>query len=164
MRPNTGSEKTVLNPERGLTAVELLIVVGIIAIISTLAAPAVSRALAQARVAAIIADFRLVETAAEVYRAANNAWPAERNAGEVPPEMAEFLQDQIDWSAPFLYDWDNLIGPDGSPTQPESGIAVGFSVRTTDPVLLQLLQISWGGPPLGQAWGWGVTFVIEPLS
>ena len=65
---------------------------------------------------------------------------------------------------PFSTDWENLIGPDGSPTQPESGIAVGFSVRTTDPVLLQLLQISWGGPPLGQTWGWGVTFVIEPLS
>ncbi len=160
MRPNTG-RKMVLD-QRGLTAVELIIVVGIILVIAALAMPAISRALVQARVAAIIADFRVVEAAATDYYLENDAWPAEKAAGEAPPEMDEYLQNQFDWSSPFRYDWENLIGPDGQPTQEESGIAIGFAVRTTDPVLLQLLQNSWDGP-LYVVEGFGVTFTIEPL-
>ncbi len=161
MRPNTGSGKRVLN-QRGLTAVELIIVVGIILVVSALAMPAISRALVQARVASIIADFRVVEAAATDYYLENDRWPAERSQGEAPPEMVEYLQEQFDWSSPFVYDWENLIGANGQPTQPESGIAIGFAVRTTDAVVLQLLKNSWDGP-LYETQGFGVTFTIEPL-
>ena len=153
-----------LNSKRGVTVIELLIIVAIIGVISTISMPLLSRALTQARAVAIIGDFRAVRVSAEEYQSQRSAWPAERGRGEAPPELAEYLQDQIDWSSPIwgspvVYDWDNLIGQN----QAEAGVAVGFSVRQMDTVLRQAVIDSWDGP-LAQTWGDGVTFVIEPLA
>ena len=60
MRSNPGNGNMVLNPQRGLTVIELLIIVALIAALSTLSMPLLSRALTQARAVAIIGDFRAV--------------------------------------------------------------------------------------------------------
>jgi prepilin-type N-terminal cleavage/methylation domain-containing protein len=146
--------------EGGATLIELLIVVALIGILSNIAVPIYSRVRLQAQVDSILGAYRTVQTTATSYYLRTGEWPPEVAAGEVPPELVDALGGQIDWQEPFLFDWDNLIGPDGKSTQPESGVRVGFSVRTRDPILLQLIQDTGIGP-LAQTWGWGTTFVIE---
>ena len=160
---------TTINPhadrsgERGLTLIEILIVLGIIGVLSNIAVPAYRQAELNARVVDTVADFQAVRTAATDYYLQTSRWPDERSAGEVPPELAEALAGQLDWNGPAPYDWDNLLDEDGSPIQPESGVAIGFSVRSDDEVFLERIRNAMAGR-VGQTWGWGVTLIIEPVG
>lgn len=157
------TETDVASPrERGMSLIELLIVIGIIGSLAGIAVPVYVRLRLQVQAAAIIANFRSVQTVANNYYLRHSAWPAERDAGQEPPELHDFLPG-LDWQKPNLYDWDNLVGPNGEPTQPESGIQIGFSVRTRDERLIQLVRDSWKGD-LFQTWGWGLTFPIQEIA
>ncbi|MGI8908805.1 MAG: type II secretion system protein [Candidatus Sumerlaeaceae bacterium] len=66
---------------RAFTLIELLIVVGIIAILASIAAVNYSHATARSRVATVKNDFRLLAGAVEVYRVDNNAVPPAAGVG-----------------------------------------------------------------------------------
>ena len=147
----------------GFTLVELLVVLGLVGILANFAVPAYSRALAQAEAADVVGTFSAVRVAALDYNLRTGRWPAERGAGEMPPELSDALAGQVAWNGRAPLDWENLVGPDGEATQPESGVRIGLSVRTRDPQMLQLLQAS-GLATADPTWGWGVTFVIEAVG
>ena len=147
----------------GFTLVELLVVLGLVGILANFAVPAYSRALAQAEAADVVGTFSAVRVAALDYNLRTGRWPAERGAGEMPPELSDALAGQVAWNGRAPLDWENLVGPDGEATQPESGVRIGLSVRTRDPQMLQLLQAS-GLATADPTWGWGVTFVIEGVG
>lgn len=61
--------------KKGFTLIELLIVVAIIGILAAIAVPNFLNAQMRARVARVEADFKSLETALEMYRLDNNAYP-----------------------------------------------------------------------------------------
>jgi prepilin-type N-terminal cleavage/methylation domain-containing protein len=150
-----------LAPQRGFSMIETMIVLAILGILVNLAVPVYVESRLRAQAAAIAADYRVVQTAVSDYYLANQAWPQNVAAGIQPPELDEFLSDQIDWAAPaYTYDYDYFADVDGTPTQPESGVLVGFSVRNADDRLVSVLQATHNGL-LTETWGDGVTFVIQ---
>lgn len=61
--------------KKGFTLIELLIVVAIIGILAAIAVPNFLNAQMRARVARVEADFKSLETALEMYKLDNNAYP-----------------------------------------------------------------------------------------
>src|SRR5438876_4849212 len=69
---------------RAFSLVELLVVIGIIAVVISLLLPALTRAKLQAKSAACKSNMRQVSLALKVYAMDNNGWlfPTDRGAGE----------------------------------------------------------------------------------
>ena len=149
--------------ELGFTLVEMLIVLGMIGIFVNLSFPIYEHARKKAQVARIVSDFQTVQRTATEYFVKNGRWPAEAGAGTEPPELRTALTHSVRWDGRFPYDWDNLIGADNRSSQPESGVRVGFSVRTRDEEVLRLIRDS-SVAPFAETWGWGITFVIEGVN
>lgn len=146
--------------EHGFSLVELLIVVGAIGILVNLSFPVFEHARKKAQVARIVSDFQTVRRMATDYFIKNGRWPAEAGEGIEPPELQTALARAVRWDGRFPYDWDNLVGADNQSSQPESGVRVGFSVRTHDEEVLRMIRDS-PVAPFAETWGSGITFVIE---
>jgi prepilin-type N-terminal cleavage/methylation domain-containing protein len=80
---------------RGFTLVELVIVVLVVAIILTAAAPRVLEISRGAATAAEIASLHAAENAIYQYQNLNSAWPEDCPAGEFPPELTGYLNDSF---------------------------------------------------------------------
>jgi len=148
-------------PQAGFSMIETMIVIGIIGILVNLAVPIYSESRLRAQVASIVGDYQAVRAAVSDYYLTNQEWPADADPGQIPPELVEYLGDRVNWSSPYIYDYDYFADSAGNPTQPEAGVLVGFSVRDADPRLVALLQAARPGP-LTETWGNGVTFIIQP--
>jgi prepilin-type N-terminal cleavage/methylation domain-containing protein len=149
--------------EHGFTLVELLIVLSVVGILANLSVPVYEHARKKAQVARILGDFQAVRRASTEYFIKNSSWPAEAGAGTEPPELQAALARSVTWDGRYAYDWENLIGPDNQSLQPESGVRVGFSIRTRDEEILQLIRDSQVAP-VAETWGWGITLVIEGVN
>lgn len=147
----------------GFSLIEVMLVVAIIGILVNLAVPVYSEARLRAEAAAVVGDARAVATAVGDYYLSTRTWPEDASVGEAPPELASFLGDQIDWSVPHEYDYDYFADADGDPTQAESGVLVGFSLRNADPRLVAIIQAAEPGP-ITQTWGNGVTFIVQSVD
>ena len=164
MTHRQSTPKSCTDPrQHGFSMIETMIVVAIIGILVNLAVPVYSEARLRAQLAAIIADARIVETAVADYYLTNREWPPSVAAGIAPPELEDYLSDGVNWSSPYLYDYDYFADADGNPTQPDGGVLVGFSVRTTDTRLLAMIEASEVGRTT-QTWGNGVTFVLQSVD
>lgn len=71
----------MLNNKKGFTLVELLVVVAIIGLLSTLAVVALGNARAKARDAKRVSDIKQIQTALELYFSDQNAYPTDGSAG-----------------------------------------------------------------------------------
>src|SRR5262245_25086452 len=132
--------------EHGFSLVEVLIVLSVVGILANLSFPVYAHARKKAQVARIIADFLAVRRAATEYFIKDSRWPAEAGAGTEPAELQEGLARSVRWDGRYPYDWENLIGPDNQSLQPESGVRVGFSLRTRDEEIIQLIRESQVAP------------------
>jgi prepilin-type N-terminal cleavage/methylation domain-containing protein len=79
----------VFREEEGFTLIELIIVVAIIAILGAVVAPNILKAIDGSRVVAVVADTKVIKSAAQAYYADTGQWPkksrnAEENKGSDP--------------------------------------------------------------------------------
>jgi len=100
--------------DAGFTLLELLVVLGIIVLLATLAAPQVLRYLGKARTDAARAQISAISTALELYALDNGSFPAQQVG------LAALIKapgGQPRWRGPYLKRADGLIDPWGRPYQ-----------------------------------------------
>lgn len=106
----------MMNPvyKRGMTMIEVVMVVSIISLLAAFIVPAAKLALRSRENAQAASKLRRAVAAFELYRSETGSYPADKNPGEIPPEMATYFADMkiTNWwnSATELggnWDWDN---------------------------------------------------------
>lgn len=99
--------------QEGFTLVELLVVLAIIALVATLAAPQVLRYLGSARSDAAQAQIRNIESALELFYIDNLRYPTSEEGLAALSEAPVELQPR--WNGPYLKNADVLKDPWGKP-------------------------------------------------
>src|SRR6185436_9706719 len=127
--------------EAGFSLLELLVVCAIIGIIANILIPALYSALYRAKAARIMEDFNLVRAMASQHYVDHSFYPPDGSTGVEPPELTSYLDGRLHWTHPALqYDWELWVDDSGNPTQPATGVLVGFSVVSTDAKLIFALR------------------------
>jgi len=148
--------------EAGFTLLELLIVFAVIGIIANIAIPGLYAALYRAKAARIIEDYNLVRSTVHQHYADHSFWPPEQGPGVEPPELAPYLQGRLVWThEDYKYDWELWIDGSGNPTEPATGVMVGFSIVTSDAALADAVHKIFKGTIIDTIPN-HTTFVIEP--
>lgn len=102
--------QTIPRSTRGISLVELMVVVMIISMIMALAVPSYQRIQRKARASAIANDFRVFGAVFQAYAHEKGSWPAETAAGVVPDGLtSQDLQVSV-WTQPTAiggkFDWE----------------------------------------------------------
>lgn len=129
-------------------------------ILANVSAPVLAYARLRAEAARIVSDVGRIREAALEFRREHGFWPLDEAGGRVPAELVPALEGLVAFEQDGLvYDWENWMWDDGSLLYPDRGIAVGLSLRTTDEVLIRMLECVWGTPLVRR--GGGITFGFE---
>ena len=129
--PTTSREAAARRRSRqsGFSLLELLIVCAVIGVIANIMIPALYSALYRAKAARIIEDYNLVRAMASQHYVDHSFYPPETGPGVEPPALTPYLQGRLVWTHPdYQYDWELWVDNSGNPTQPSTGVIVGFSV------------------------------------
>lgn len=99
---------------RGMTLVEILLVVALVAMLTAILVPVVNVAIRSRENSQCASHLRTAVAAFTMYRSETGSYPADKNPGQIPPEMTDyFAQLQITnwWSRATelggQWDWDN---------------------------------------------------------
>jgi type II secretory pathway pseudopilin PulG len=150
--------------DAGYSLLELLIVCAMITIVANIAIPGMYEGIYRAKASAIMEDFNLVRTTVHQHYVDHSFYPPEVGAGTQPPELTPYLQNRLLWThQDYQYDWELWVDDAGNPTQPTTGVLVGFSVVTTDPKLVNALRRLYKGTILNTLPN-HTTFIIEPYA
>lgn len=124
----------------GFTLVEMLIVVLIIGIVSSIALPHYQQVLLKARAAEAIGNMDAIRVAAYNYFLDNHAWPDDVERGVTPPELAPLLPDDFAFERDgYTLDWDNWSTGGGGDFNGTVGISMVTSNTDLGNAFLQLL-------------------------
>jgi prepilin-type N-terminal cleavage/methylation domain-containing protein len=121
------------------TLIELMIVVGIIALLAAMALPGFIRARQRAQNTKFINALRVASSAFDTYAIEHNSYPPDVFRGIVPPGMAPYFNSTFDFTQPTpiggLWDWD----------KDNFGFKAGLSVVDPNALQIQLQDIdkSW---------------------
>ncbi|MFO7894723.1 MAG: hypothetical protein R6U63_13390 [Longimicrobiales bacterium] len=110
-----------------MTLVELLVVLLVTSILAAIAAPSYQRGIYQTRATRMVGDCQAIRAAAHMYRMDAHDWPADAEAGVVPPELAPYLGAIEFEGTGYELDWDRWEVPGET--------LVGISMVIDDPVL-----------------------------
>lgn len=146
---------------RGMTFIELMIVITILGIVANIAIPKVQDARRRATAANVIGDFVVVRAAAFDRYAAVGSYPSSSNWGEVPPEFVTslpvgFTFDQADVS----YRWRRWSTGKGGPSGSGQSVLLGLQIKSQDRKLMESIKGLYGGP-LAFGGATQVTLVID---
>ncbi len=92
----------------GFTLVEIMIVVAIIAVLTSIAVPSFLRARERTQVVRFVNDIRIFSDAAHLYSTEHNEWPPD-GSNTIPPELLPYLKDDFDPAFTTMgghWDWD----------------------------------------------------------
>jgi prepilin-type N-terminal cleavage/methylation domain-containing protein len=160
--PRSDEPRTRRSREAGFTLIEILIVCAVIGIIVNIAIPGLYQALYRAKASRIIEDYNTVRIMVHQHYADHSFYPAELGPGTEPPELTQYLQNRIQWvHEDYTYDWELWVDGAGNPTEPATGVLIGFSIVTSDPELANYLKKIYKGVILDTIPN-HTTFVIEP--
>ncbi|HJQ97468.1 MAG TPA: type II secretion system protein [Candidatus Polarisedimenticolaceae bacterium] len=150
--------------EAGYSMLELLIVCAMITIVANIAIPGMYEGIYRAKASAIMEDYNTVRTTVHQHYADHSFYPPEVGPGTEPPELTPYIQNRVRWThQDYQYDWELWVDGAGNPTEPATGVLVGFSVVTTDPKLVFALRKLYKGVILDTIPN-HTTFVIEPYA
>ena len=110
MKKNSGSILMLARQDEGFTLVELLVVLGIIALLMTLVAPQIIRYLSDARTETATVQLRNIESALELYYLDAGQYPT-NEAG--PRSLMEQPSSLVEWRGPYLKKDSGLVDPWG---------------------------------------------------
>lgn len=143
---------------RGFTFVEILIVIIVLSILSTLALLKYIDLRHKALSASATADLQAVRLAAYSAWYEHGTWPGEVGAGTVPPGMVSYLPTGFTFSKPeYTLDWENFVPPSGGPT---GGMQLGVVLSSDNTRLMKTLQDNLGSKAPFFVVGGTLTFVI----
>ena len=146
---------------RGLTFVELMIVVTILGIVVNMALPRLHDVRRRAEAASVIRDFIVVRGAAFDHFANAGEYPPTGGWGQVPPELVPTLPLGFSFSEPNVtYRWRRwALGPKGPQLSGES-VLLGLQIKTSDVKLMASINGLYRGP-LAFGSATQVTLVID---
>jgi len=117
------------------TLVEIMVVVGVIALLAVLAVPSLLHARQETQNAKFVNALRIATDAFEIYAAEHNNYPPDALRAIVPTGMANYFGNKLDWTAPTpiggSWDWDYN----------QFGFTAGVSVVNPTISTQQLLEI-----------------------
>ena len=130
----------------------------VVGVVTRIAVPQMQEVLTRARATEIRASFGVVEEAATRLSLENQPWPADAEAGVVPPELRDALPDGFSFDRQrYQLDWENWALPQGMPGNPSVRSLIGISVTTSDRSLgLALLDVI----PLNAKFSLGETYTF----
>ena len=150
--------------EAGYTLLELLIVCAMIGVIMNIAIPGLYEGMYRAKAARIIEDYNMVRTMVHQHYADHSFYPPDTGPGVEPPELSPYIQNRLQWThEDYQYDWELWVDGSGNPTEPATGVIVGFSIVTSDPKLAAAVHRIYRGIILDTIPN-HTTFVIEPYA
>ena len=115
------------NDRKGVTMIELLVVMLILSIIAALARPRLSGVIVKARAADAISDMQVVRLAVYNYQTDQQSWPSDVDRGIVPPGLNVYLPESFDLvKEDYTLDYDNWGG---------SPFMIGVTLITSDSIL-----------------------------
>jgi prepilin-type N-terminal cleavage/methylation domain-containing protein len=148
--------------QAGYSILELLIVCAIIGIIANIGIPGLYQSLYRAKASKIIEDYNAIRTMVHQHYADHSFYPPELGPGLEPPELGPYLEGRIAWvHEDYSYDWELWVDGNGDPTEPSTGVLVGFSIVTNDPELAWYVKKIYKGVIIDTIPN-HTTFVIEP--
>lgn len=125
--PNSKRPRSSQGREEGFSLVEMLVVLAIIALVTTLVAPQILRYLGSARADTAQAQIRNIASALELYYIDNGGYPATEEGLQA---LAIAPASATGWNGPYLKGADKLADPWGKPYAYEN-TGSAFVVRST---------------------------------
>lgn len=140
-RPRQIGRQRLPRSTKGLSLVELMIVVLIISMIFFAAVPAYQRIQRRARAAALTNDFRVFGAVFQAYAHEKGSWPVESAAGVVPPGITNNDLQINAWTKPTamggLFDWENnQAHPGGTSPGGRWRAALAITGTTSAPIVI----------------------------
>lgn len=125
MPPPRSSAFALPRPRAGFTVFGLMVIVTALSIAVAIAVPALQRAQANSRVAAVAHDLREFSAGLQRYAGEQGSWPSESDAGVLPPGAGPYVGAAFTRVTPIggKYNWENnqvqLFG-----SRPRAAIAI----------------------------------------
>ncbi len=146
----------------GFTMIEVLTVLMVVSVVVRIGIPNYQNVLSRAEAVRAAGDFRVVREALEHYGSEHNGWPRDFGPGQVPPELAPYLQEGFSFNrGHYRLDLQNWSLPDGLPSQPDTRTMLGLSVVTDDTALGAALNELMGPEFPHFAVGGTYTFILD---